>query len=398
MSADDRRGARPPDCRPLVGLPHADHPSRPARPPASGRASPWSTRRWRSNAPVTPPRSRPSRATGSCPRRICRRGPSPARSRFRAARSRSCSCSGWSSTPPATRSPPGATGGRSSMVSGRTRQDLWARLDVDDQRRLFRHLAAFWSVHRHRMAGEAAERIARLREDGRLAVAAARIVAIRQAPRGVTVALRRRGERTVELVPFDWVVNCSGAGRALSGEAEPILRQAIALGLARPDACQSRPRRRSGRRPDRPHRRAECRPLRPRAADRRPFLRDHRRPRDSGAVRDGRRRPRRLRRGGKAHGCLASPRHRFRLRPLTLAPRPRRGRAGARSGRIAAQSHGWVRRHHCLEDEQGSSWRALGSRTERNHDADDGVSEAERPPKAGDRSVLWREAGAPPVF
>jgi uncharacterized NAD(P)/FAD-binding protein YdhS len=116
-------------------------------------------------------------------------------------------------------------------------QDLWARLGVDDQRRIFRHLASFWSVHRHRMAGEAAERIERMREDGRLAVAAAQVVAIRQAPRGVTVALRRRGERTIELVPFDWVVNCSGTGRALSGEAEQILRQATALGLARPDPC-----------------------------------------------------------------------------------------------------------------------------------------------------------------
>jgi len=116
-------------------------------------------------------------------------------------------------------------------------QELWARFGVDDQRRLFRHLAALWSAHRHRMAGEAAERLARLCEAGRLTVEAARIVAIRHAPRGVTVALRRRGERTVELVAFDWVVNCSGTGRALSGEAEPILRQAIALGLARPDAC-----------------------------------------------------------------------------------------------------------------------------------------------------------------
>lgn len=114
-------------------------------------------------------------------------------------------------------------------------QDLWQRLDLEDRRRFFRHVAALWSVHRHRMAAEVAERTERLRADGRLAVAAGRVLAIRQAPHGVTVAFRRRGGSTVELLPFDWVVNCSGTGRAPTGEAEPVLRQIVGLGLARVD-------------------------------------------------------------------------------------------------------------------------------------------------------------------
>jgi uncharacterized NAD(P)/FAD-binding protein YdhS len=97
------------------------------------------------------------------------------------------------------------------------------------------------------MAGEAAERLARLCEAGRLTVEAARIVAIRHAPRGVTVALRRRGERTVELVAFDWVVNCSvRAGRSPGKPSRSSVRRSRS-GWHGPDACNRGHRRRSGR-------------------------------------------------------------------------------------------------------------------------------------------------------
>ena len=113
--------------------------------------------------------------------------------------------------------------------------ELWQRLDSDDRRRFHRHLTALWSVHRHRMAAEVAERIERLRGDARLTIAAGRVVAIRGAPRGVTVALRRRGGAAIELLSFDWVVNCSGSSRTLAPDADPLLRQAVGLGLARLD-------------------------------------------------------------------------------------------------------------------------------------------------------------------
>jgi uncharacterized NAD(P)/FAD-binding protein YdhS len=114
-------------------------------------------------------------------------------------------------------------------------EELWQRLDSNDRRRFYRHLAALWSVHRHRMAAEIAERIERLRGEGQLTIAAGRVVAIRAAPRGVTVAFRRRGGAAVELSSFDWVVNCSGSARAPSQGADPVLRQVVGLGLVRHD-------------------------------------------------------------------------------------------------------------------------------------------------------------------
>jgi uncharacterized NAD(P)/FAD-binding protein YdhS len=115
-------------------------------------------------------------------------------------------------------------------------QELWARLDAADRRRLLRHLAAFWSVHRHRMPPEAAARIAALRDGGRLTVAAGRVLAVGKASRGVLVAFRPRGGETVELWPFDWIVNCSGSAASLPEEAKPVIRQLVASGLGRADA------------------------------------------------------------------------------------------------------------------------------------------------------------------
>ncbi len=113
-------------------------------------------------------------------------------------------------------------------------QELWQRLGSGDQRRFFRHVEAFWSVHRHRMAPTVAERIAAHQTGGRLTFRAGRVVAVRKSADAVTVALRRRGSSTIELLPFDWIVNCSGPPRA-SVAADPFLRRAVAHGLVRPD-------------------------------------------------------------------------------------------------------------------------------------------------------------------
>ncbi len=112
--------------------------------------------------------------------------------------------------------------------------ELWQRLDTTDRRRFARHLEAFWSAHRHRMPPAAARQIASLRNGGRLAVFAARLLTIARAAKGVTAALRRRGTSTVELRAFDWIINCSGTTRR-HPEADPLLAQLMGHGLARPD-------------------------------------------------------------------------------------------------------------------------------------------------------------------
>jgi uncharacterized NAD(P)/FAD-binding protein YdhS len=118
-------------------------------------------------------------------------------------------------------------------------QELWHQLSTTDRRRFHRHLEAFWSVHRHRMPPHVARQVASLRKSGHLSVVPGRILTIARAATGVTVALRRRSARTVMLQPFDWIIDCSATGR-IRGEADPLLSQLMAQGLARCDRLGGR--------------------------------------------------------------------------------------------------------------------------------------------------------------
>ena len=112
-------------------------------------------------------------------------------------------------------------------------QDIWRSLDLASRRRFLRHVEAFWSVHRHRMAPSVAAEIGALRDSGRLSLRAGRVLAVSKAANGLTVAFRERGERTISLLPFDWVINCSGVRTAL--RTDPLLGSLTRLGLARGD-------------------------------------------------------------------------------------------------------------------------------------------------------------------
>jgi uncharacterized NAD(P)/FAD-binding protein YdhS len=110
-------------------------------------------------------------------------------------------------------------------------QALWRGLSLAEKKRFLRHLRPWWDVHRHRIAPPVARRIAALVEAGRLAVLAGRI---RGGTGGaVTVAVRGGGERGFEVAA---AVNCTGPEGAIARVEDPLVRQLLASGLARPDA------------------------------------------------------------------------------------------------------------------------------------------------------------------
>jgi uncharacterized NAD(P)/FAD-binding protein YdhS len=110
---------------------------------------------------------------------------------------------------------------------------LWRELSPADRARFFRHAEAFWSVHRHRMAPSIGARVDAMRNEGRFAIRAGRVVGIRSARQGVTVAVRARGGTTVELLSFDWVINCSGI-RPRGARNDSLVAALVGRGLARP--------------------------------------------------------------------------------------------------------------------------------------------------------------------
>jgi len=108
--------------------------------------------------------------------------------------------------------------------------DLWRGFTLAEQSRFLRHARPWWDVHRHRIAPPVAARIAALREAGRLEVLAGRV---RQEVDEVAIALRGGGEVRRR---FAAAVNCTGPEGAIGRIEDPLVRQLLASGLARPDS------------------------------------------------------------------------------------------------------------------------------------------------------------------
>jgi uncharacterized NAD(P)/FAD-binding protein YdhS len=114
-------------------------------------------------------------------------------------------------------------------------QALWQGLPDDQQRRFMRHARPWWDVHRHRIAPEVARTVANMVADGRLEVAAGRIVAASRADGGVEVEFRKRGASSSQTERFDYVFNCTGPLHAIGRTRDPLLRSLLDAGAVRPD-------------------------------------------------------------------------------------------------------------------------------------------------------------------
>lgn len=88
-------------------------------------------------------------------------------------------------------------------------QTLWKGLSPAHRTRFLRHAAAFWNIHRHRMAPEVAVKIEKLLRSGRLVIHRGRLSAIRAERSGVDVAL----DGKAETLTAGMVVNCTGFER-----------------------------------------------------------------------------------------------------------------------------------------------------------------------------------------
>ena len=109
---------------------------------------------------------------------------------------------------------------------------LWDQLTEADKRAFLRLAAGYWEVHRHRMPPATARRIGALRSAGRLDVLAGRVTAARAQAGGVRVRVEGRGP-AVEL-SAGWLINCTGPAGEIMATADPLLRQLLDAGLARP--------------------------------------------------------------------------------------------------------------------------------------------------------------------
>jgi uncharacterized NAD(P)/FAD-binding protein YdhS len=115
---------------------------------------------------------------------------------------------------------------------------LWKALSETERARFVRHLLPFWDVHRHRAAPEPAAATAQLMRDGRLKVAAGRIIEFDEGPSSVVVSWRPRGSAETRQREFTRVINCTGPSSNLASAGEPLVDKLVERGMLTTDALR----------------------------------------------------------------------------------------------------------------------------------------------------------------
>ena len=114
--------------------------------------------------------------------------------------------------------------------------ELWQAMSHKDRARFLRHMRPWWDVHRHRVAGPVADRIAAARDSGQLRIRAGRIREYRLRPDGlIDIVYRPRFGDGLDHVTAARVVNCAGPDADYSRIRDPLVRSLLANGMVRPD-------------------------------------------------------------------------------------------------------------------------------------------------------------------
>ncbi len=106
-------------------------------------------------------------------------------------------------------------------------QALWQSLHPAQQRQFLRHARPWWDVHRHRIAPQVAQLLARMIADARLEVLAGRISTAREAGDALQVEVQRRGTSSRRTIEAAYVFNCTGPLHAIGRTRDPLLRSLL---------------------------------------------------------------------------------------------------------------------------------------------------------------------------
>jgi uncharacterized NAD(P)/FAD-binding protein YdhS len=114
-------------------------------------------------------------------------------------------------------------------------QRLWQHLPSDSRARFLRHARPWWESHRHRMAPHVDARLKAAMASGQLEIVAGKVLRAEPVVAGTKVTFRRRGSTQTETRQVARVVDCTGFVHDPVATGNPILKNLLERGLARPD-------------------------------------------------------------------------------------------------------------------------------------------------------------------
>ncbi|ODT82720.1 MAG: hypothetical protein ABS76_06570 [Pelagibacterium sp. SCN 64-44] len=132
----------------------------------------------------------------------------------------------------------GAQGGdwRSVMDGLRPyHQRLWQSWPEREKRQFLRHLRPWWNIHRHRLPPDLHQGLVRAIESGQVTLVAAEFIGIERVADGVRATIRPRGRADRQFVDVARVYDCGGVSVDVRASHNPVLRQLVQSGSARPD-------------------------------------------------------------------------------------------------------------------------------------------------------------------
>lgn len=110
-------------------------------------------------------------------------------------------------------------------------QRLWLGFSLGERARFMRHLRPFWEVHRHRVAPETAQILARMEADGRLRYHAGKLASLKDGVDGAAALIRSKGSEEYVALKIAKVINCTGPRTDYSKYQHPLLINLLAAAL-----------------------------------------------------------------------------------------------------------------------------------------------------------------------
>lgn len=114
-------------------------------------------------------------------------------------------------------------------------QLIWQNWPEEAKRRFFRHMKAWWDIHRHRMAPQIFTRLAAAIAEGQLRVIAGRLIAVEPVADGAIAKLQHRSSKQVEELEVARIVDCAGVIADPAKSSNPAIQSLLKCGAARPD-------------------------------------------------------------------------------------------------------------------------------------------------------------------
>lgn len=115
---------------------------------------------------------------------------------------------------------------------------LWQGLSTQDKQRFLEKLVPYWDSHRHRVAPQVAARADQLQTEGRLEVAAARLVRVHAAGDLLEATILDRGASATRALQVGCVVNCTGPETDVRRSENSLVKQMLESKLIAPDVMR----------------------------------------------------------------------------------------------------------------------------------------------------------------